>query len=176
MGKICLMIVRAQVPIQRPHRWRCGETSHNLKKDRQSTISEIISQLGLSLWKYRWILREDLNMWWIFVKFVPWLLTDKPKQQQQQQFWLLKTRWRSPSVLTHWICPPDFFLFPRIKLRPWKHCSEEVPKIQEQSLTILHEIQKASSTVPAEMAEMLDPLHKLKTGLLYVGQQQPIKS
>jgi len=55
-------------------------------------------------------------MWWIFVKFVPWLLTDK--QKQQQEFWLLKTQLRSPRVLTHWIWPPDFFLFPRIKLQP----------------------------------------------------------
>jgi hypothetical protein len=140
MGKIWLIFVRTQVPIQRPHRWRCGETSHNLKKDWNSTISEITSQLGLSFWKYQWILREDLNMWWIFMKFVPWLLNDK--QKQQQQFWLLKTWWWSPIVLTRWIWPPDFFLFPRIKLQSWKHCFGEVPKIQEPSLIILHVISK----------------------------------
>jgi hypothetical protein len=61
----------------------------------------------------------------------------------------------------------DFFLFPRLKSKLKGRRFQDVTEIQEQSLTVLHAIQKKS--IPAVLlavAETLDPLHKLGRGIL----------
>jgi hypothetical protein len=61
--------------------------------------------------------------------------------------------------------PSDFLLYQEMKLQLPGCCFLDVPKIQEQLLTTPHMIPKR--VVPGAIlavAEMLDPLHKLRRG------------
>jgi len=78
-------------------------------------------------------------MWWIFVKFVPWLLTDK---QKHRQYVSAKTWLWPPTLLDVWFGSLWFLLFWGIKLQLQGCCFQNVPEIQDESPTTPHVIPK----------------------------------
>ena len=84
-----------------------------------------------------WILREDFNMWWLSVKFLPWLLTDKQAEWQSLAP-------KSTALDRHWCgllwfllvskneiaTPYDSISFPRMKLHLWRIVSRKSQKLR----------------------------------------------
>lgn len=94
-----------------------------------SIILKITGSLSLSCGTCQWIVREDLNVRQISVKFVPWLITDK---QKQQQFLAVK----NVAVVHHPPYPPDsapcdVLLLLRMKSQLLKSCFQDILEIQE---------------------------------------------
>lgn len=77
MWKIWLKVVNVHVPPCIDHKYKNVEKVCSIINKGSFWIA---SRLGLSHGTDQWILTEDLNMWHISAKSVPWLLIYKQKQ------------------------------------------------------------------------------------------------
>jgi hypothetical protein len=128
-------------------RQKCGESSHNQWRPIKYQFGEH-QQVGSHVWYIPANYNSGNEHAAHFSKLVPWLFTLTSRSSdilRPLKMWLWSsTTTTTTTTLAPWTWPLcNFFSFLRMKLQLTQCCCQDVPRIQEQSLTILQGVVKS---------------------------------